>query len=106
MTRRQLLRALVTFVEPDETAIWIPGHQSMLERPTRKRDRSPKRLDSLPGRTGLESGDALVLALTALLRKKGDHVTSVVRTEMDDALNGRAVCRQTGPRLCLVSIGR
>eukprot|EP00961_Rhodomonas_salina_P250233 3382517-Rhodomonas_salina.1 len=25
---------------------------------------------------------------------------------MDDALNGRAVCRQAGPRLCLVSIGR
>lgn len=32
----------------------------------------------------------------------------VVQTEMDDALNGRAFCRQTltGPRLCLVSIGQ
>eukprot|EP00961_Rhodomonas_salina_P213659 2885406-Rhodomonas_salina.1 len=76
MTRRQLLRALVTFVEPDETAIWIQGHQSMLERLTRKRDRSPQRLDSRPGRTGLGSDDAQVRALTALLRKKGDHVTS------------------------------
>eukprot|EP00961_Rhodomonas_salina_P188730 2547046-Rhodomonas_salina.1 len=73
----------------------------MLERPTRKRDRPPKRSDSRSGRTGLESGDALVRALTALLHKKGDHVTSVVRTDMEDALNGRAVCRQTGPRLCL-----
>eukprot|EP00961_Rhodomonas_salina_P051957 697377-Rhodomonas_salina.1 len=107
ITCRWLLRALVTMVEPDDTVIWVPGRPSVLGLPTRKRDRPPSgRPDPLTCQAGLESDAARVRALTALLRKKGDHVTSVVRTEMDDDLNGRAVCQQTGPRLCLVSIGR
>eukprot|EP00961_Rhodomonas_salina_P141004 1897888-Rhodomonas_salina.1 len=107
MTRCWLLRALVTLVEPDDTAIWVQGHPSMLVLPTCNSDCPPSGLPgSRPGRIGLESDEARVQAFTALLRKKGDHVTSVAHTEMDDDLNGRAVCRQTGPRLCLVSIGR
>eukprot|EP00961_Rhodomonas_salina_P190394 2568878-Rhodomonas_salina.1 len=107
MTRRELLRAMVTLVEPDDTAVWVQGRAPQPTRPTRKRECPSTRPSSL--QTGCLAGgtdEARVRTLTELLRKKGDHVTSVVRTEMDDDLNGWAVCRQSGPLLCLVSIGR